>query len=189
MMSCIDVICRVLLGQYWETEIFLVETSVVKWMDPKWQYCTGRESLFLSLLLQVAKMLGHTARQKYLLGDIKSRHGGRVTSLGPNSLPILACRDLYPNGINFIGRHNWGRRQTAATGFLIAPYATSLFSTSFWCHGRLTSPLPSCLVLTVLAAVGPLLLLPTAQAGWGNIPNLSQQEVLPDQMCPPVLAW
>ena len=30
MMSCIDVICRVLLGQYWETEIFLVETSVVK---------------------------------------------------------------------------------------------------------------------------------------------------------------
>lgn len=61
----------------------------------------------------------------------RTRQGGRVTSLGPNSLPILACRDFYPNSINFIGPHNSGRRQTAASGFHIVLYATSLFSTSF----------------------------------------------------------
>ena len=37
---------------------------------------------------------------------------------------------------------------------------------------------PVDLVPTVLAAGGPVLQLPTAQAGWGNIPNLSQWEAL-----------
>ena len=45
---------------------------------------------------------------------------------------------------------------------------------------------PVVLVLPVLAAGGPLLWLPTAQAGWRNIPNPSQHEVFTEQMCHPV---
>ena len=45
---------------------------------------------------------------------------------------------------------------------------------------------PFDLVPTVLAAGGPLLLLPTAQAGWQNIPNPSQLEVLTILMGHPV---
>ena len=44
---------------------------------------------------------------------------------------------------------------------------------------------PFDLVPTVLAAGGPLLLPPTAQAGWQNIPNPNQQEVSTAQMCHP----
>ena len=42
-------------------------------------------------------------------------------------------------------------------------------------------------VPTVLALGGPLLQLPTAQAGWRNIPNPSQREVFTKQMCHPVV--
>ena len=57
--------------------------------------------------LQRASLLRHTQPLCFLPHfDATARHGGRVTSLGPKSLPILACRDLYPNSINFIGQHN-----------------------------------------------------------------------------------
>ena len=46
--------------------------------------------------------------------------------------------------------------------------------------GQLQPPID--LVMTVLADGGPLLWLPTAQAGWQNIPNQNQQEVVTDQM-------
>ena len=46
---------------------------------------------------------------------------------------------------------------------------------------------PIDLVLTVLAAGGPLLELPTAKALWQNTPNLSQLEVCPDLMTNPVV--
>ena len=42
------------------------------------------------------------------------------------------------------------------------------------------------LVPALLAAGGPLLQLPTAQAGWRNYPNLSQQEVVTTQNGHPV---
>ena len=46
---------------------------------------------------------------------------------------------------------------------------------------------PVDLVLTVLAASGPLLQLPTAQAVWQNIPNPSQRQVVAIQNCHPVV--
>ena len=48
---------------------------------------------------------------------------------------------------------------------------------------------PVDLVQTVLAAGGSLLQLPTAQAGWRDIPNPSQWEVVTKQMCHPVQRW
>ena len=50
------------------------------------------------------------------------------------------------------------------------------------------------LIPTVLAACGHLLYLPTAQAGWRNIPNLSQRDIFtilmghPVPACPPAAA-
>ena len=46
---------------------------------------------------------------------------------------------------------------------------------------------PIGLVPTVLASFWPLLRLPTAQAGWWNIPNLSQREVFTILTCHPAL--
>ena len=42
-------------------------------------------------------------------------------------------------------------------------------------------------MLRVPSAGGPLLLLPTAQAGWRNIPNPSKGEVVTKQRCHPVM--
>ena len=44
-------------------------------------------------------------------------------------------------------------------------------------------------VLALLAAGGPLLQLPTAQANFRNIPNPSQREVVTVQNCHPVLVY
>ena len=52
--------------------------------------------------------------------------------------------------------------------------------------GRLKPPVD--LLPTILAAGGPLLQLPSSQAGWWNIQNLSQREVLTILMGHPVKA-